>query len=89
MALWHMTCALTSTAMPKANKIARYFKVFPVVTDAATRGSHSKPAGLYLLELRSHHAEGQSSLPKRKLVITVDPEAGPEKLPKVVKITHV
>lgn len=83
-----MTCALKSTAMPKANKIASYFKVSPVVTGATVRDAHSKRAGLYLLELRSHHAEAQSPLPKRKLVITVDPEAGPEKLPKVVKIRH-
>jgi hypothetical protein len=74
--------------MPKTNKIASYFKVSPAVNGNAPRDAHSKP-GLYLVELRSHHAEAQSPLPKRKLLITVDAEAGPEKLPKVVKITHL
>jgi hypothetical protein len=50
------------------------------------RDPHVRP-GLYLVELRSHHAE-HTVLAKRKLVITVDTEHGPDSIPKVVKITH-
>ncbi|MDB6021718.1 MAG: hypothetical protein JWQ04_1575 [Pedosphaera sp.] len=74
--------------MAKTNKIVRTVKVSPVLAGALPREAHSKPAGLYLMALRSHHVEARSPLPRRKLVITVDPENGPEGLPKVIKITH-
>jgi len=74
--------------MAKSNKIARYLKNSPVFASVSARDSQQKPSGLYLLELRSHHADAQSPLPRRKLVITVDAENGADALPKVVKITH-
>jgi hypothetical protein len=74
--------------MAKPNKIARYVKESHALDGASPRGAQAKPSGLYLLELRSHHAVAQSPLPKRKLVITIDPYGGPDGSPKPVKITH-
>jgi hypothetical protein len=71
----------------KTNKIAKYLKAAQVAPPGVFREAHARP-GLYLLELRSHVAVA-STLHKRKLVITVNPEYGPDCLPKVVKITHV
>jgi len=72
--------------MAKKNKIARYVKD-PRGLESLNPGQ-SKPTGLYLLELRSHHAEAQSPLPRRKLVVTVDTGNGADGSPKPIKITH-
>jgi hypothetical protein len=74
--------------MAKTNKIARYVKEPPVLERPANGSNHSKPAVLYLLELRSRHAEAQSPVPKRKLEISIDPRDGADAAPKPIKINH-
>ncbi len=74
--------------MAKTNKIARYVKEPPVLERPTSRGNQSKPAVLYLVELRSHHAEAHTAVPKRKLVINLDPADGTEAAPKPIKINH-
>jgi len=73
--------------MAKMIKIAKYVKPPRVEGRPLIQRRPAKP-GLYLLELRSHMATSQSSLPKRKLVITIDPNGGELALPKPIKITH-
>jgi hypothetical protein len=68
-------------------KIAKYAKIARELDRAVRRGS-GKPTGLYLLELRSHLAQVQAPLPKRKLVITIDPHAGHNGRPEPIKIRH-
>lgn len=46
-----------------------------------------KPAGLYLMELRSRHVRPFSG-PGRKLVIPVAFDKGVKRTPEVIKITH-
>jgi hypothetical protein len=74
--------------MAKTNKIARYIKNPPELERQDKRGAAAKPSGLYLLELRSRHAAAQSPLPKRKLVITIDPKDSANDSTKEIKITH-
>ena len=70
--------------MTKTNKIARYVQESQVTERPLNRGPQSKPTGLYLLELRSRHAETRAAVPRRKLVIKIDfTEAA-----KPVKIIH-
>src|SRR5260370_31529779 len=68
-------------------KIAKFAKIARELDRAVQRGS-GKPTMLYLLELRSHLANVQSPLPRRKLVITVDPQAGQNGRPEPIKIRH-
>ena len=68
-------------------KIAKFVKVARELDRVVRRGS-GKPTGLYLLELRSHLAQVQSPLPKRKLVITMDPQGGQNGHPVQIKIRH-
>jgi hypothetical protein len=68
-------------------KIAKFAKIARELDRAVQRGS-GKPTMLYLLELRSHLANVQSPLPKRKLVITIDPQAGQNGRPEPIKIRH-
>ncbi len=76
-------------AMTKTNKIARYVNETRGLEAASHRSGPSKPAGLYLLELRSHHAVAQSPLPKRKLIVKVELNARLDAAPKPVKITYL
>lgn len=73
--------------MAKTIKIAKYMKTPRVEVRPLAPRRPAKP-GLYLLELRSHMAGAQSPVPKRKLVITIDPSGGEFGLPKPIKITH-
>ncbi len=74
-------------ALAKTIKIAKYVKTPRVESRPPAQRRPTKP-GLYLLELRSHVAGTQSPLPRRKLVITIDPTGGERGLPKPIKITH-
>jgi hypothetical protein len=72
--------------MAKTIKIAKYVKE-PRGLDRQAVKRTAKPSGLYLLELRSHAANAQSPLPKRRLVVTVKAGEGQDLRPKPVKIT--
>jgi hypothetical protein len=74
--------------MAKTIKIAKYVKEPRGLDRQTVRRGSMKPSGLYLLELRSHVAESQSALPKRKLTITIKPAETQDLRPKPVKITH-
>jgi len=74
--------------MAKTNKIARYVKDPPAQARRDKGSAPAKPSVLYLLELRSHHAAAQSPLPKRKLVITIEPKDSANGFSKEIKITH-
>jgi hypothetical protein len=74
--------------MAKTNKIARYIKNPPELERQDKRGAPAKPSGLYLLELRSRHAAAQSALPKRKIVITIEPKDSDNGSSKAIKINH-
>jgi len=73
--------------MAKIIKFAKYVKTPREESRPLNQRRPAKP-GLYLLELRSHAAGTQSPLPRRKLVITIDPTGGEWGLPKPIKITH-
>jgi hypothetical protein len=77
-----------TTAMAKTNKIARYVKEMPALERSANRSTPSKAPVLYLVELRSHHAEAQSPVPKRKLVISTDPRDDADAPARQIKIHH-
>ena len=72
--------------MAKTIKIAKFVKTPEIESRMLAQRRPARP-GLYLLELRSH-AAAQSSVPKRKLVITIDPEGGESGNPKPIKIRH-
>ena len=74
--------------MAKTNKIAGLIKQPEVPAAAALRSGQSKPAVLYLLELRSRHTAAQLPLPRRRLAVKVDPQHNPHTIPKPVKIFH-
>ena len=74
--------------MAKTNKIARYIKDPPALDRQDKRSGPAKPSVLYLLELRSRHAAAQSALPKRKIVITIEPKDSANGSAKEIKITH-
>ncbi|HZV35189.1 MAG TPA: hypothetical protein VFB72_11505 [Verrucomicrobiae bacterium] len=67
------------------NKIARHLKAAQMAQTGSFRDAPARP-GLYLLELRSHHADALP-LHRRRLIIPVRFAA--ESLPKIIKITHV
>lgn len=73
--------------MAKTIKIAKFVKAPQIEGRPLTPRRAAKP-GLYLLELRSHAAAAQTSVPKRKLVITIDPNGGEFGNPKPIKIRH-
>jgi hypothetical protein len=78
----------TVMGMAKTNKIAGLIKKANGSDRPAFRSGQAKPPMLYLLELRSHHAHAQSPVPKRRLVVTIDPQHGPHSVAKPVKIFH-
>jgi hypothetical protein len=65
-------------------KIAKNVKV----TNGLERRNPSKPAMLYLLELRSRVASAGIPRPKQKLVITIDSRGGGDHLPQPIKISQ-
>jgi hypothetical protein len=74
-------------AQPKTNKLARFVKQPRGLDTTPSRNAQSKSTGLYLVELRSHHAVTKSTLPRRKLVVTVEPGNGSD-APRPIRITY-
>ena len=74
-------------ALPKKNKIARFLKPTPNLNAQANRSAQAKLTGLYLLELRTRHAVTQSTLPRRKLVVSIEPGKSPDS-PRPIRITY-
>jgi hypothetical protein len=72
--------------MTKTNRAVRQISAVKGLDRPVNRGSQSKPTGLYLLELRTHHAAAQSPVPRRKLVVTVQTDHGSDGFAKPVKI---
>ncbi len=75
--------------MAKNTKFARELKGPGNLDLQSFREQQSKPATLYLLELRTRHSEAQSQLPRRKLVVTIGHQDGNSNLPRVIKIKQV
>jgi hypothetical protein len=74
--------------MPNKIKIAKYVGQPRPLNRPASERSTNKPAGLYLLALRSHVAQTQPLVPRPKLQKTIPieaPETG-EGVPEPVKI---
>jgi hypothetical protein len=69
-------------------KFAKFLRdvVYPV--PPPFQRSPGRPTGLYLLELRSHLADSQSPISRRKLSIPVPASNCEDKAPEPVKITH-
>jgi hypothetical protein len=78
-----------SLAMAKTNKIAHHVRELPALESVANRIVQSKPAGLYLLELRHRQAAKKSPLPKKELAIRVDAREGADAAPREIKIHHL
>jgi hypothetical protein len=74
--------------MAKKSKTLKFLKEVHTPGRLPNRRGGAKPAGLYLLELRSHIAGAQLQLPKRKLLVPVDAQDGENQKPEPVKITH-
>jgi len=74
--------------MAKTVKLANYIKPPKPSEKPLSRRGKGKPAGLYLLELRTHASQSRSGLSRPKVVIPVDLKGGPESFPEAVKITH-
>jgi hypothetical protein len=72
--------------MTKTNKAVRQVPAVKALDRPVNRGSQSKPTGLYLLALRSHHAAAQSPVPRRKLAVTVETSKSSDGLAKPIKI---
>jgi hypothetical protein len=71
-------------------KIAKYVSQPRPLSRPAPQRPATKPAGLYLLELRSHVAQTQPIVPRPKLKQTIPIEAAEngEGTPEPVKIKH-
>lgn len=71
-------------------KIAKYVSQPRPLDRPAPQRPATKPAGLYLLQLRSHVAQSQPQIPRPKLKHTIPIEASEngEGVPETVKITH-
>lgn len=74
--------------MAKSVKIANIVKPPGQADRPSPRKNGAKPAGLYLLELRSRAATGKPDLARRKVVIPVDLKGVHDGFPEPVKITH-
>jgi hypothetical protein len=68
-------------------KNAKFMKKVPI-GDIMPLRRQAKPTGLYLLELRTRAAQAQAPLPKKKLLITIDPRNIHEGRPQPIKIKH-
>lgn len=71
-------------------KIAKYVSQPRTLSRPATQRPAAKPAGLYLLQLRTHVAQTQPIVPRPKLKQTIPIQAveNGEGIPEPVKITH-
>ncbi len=71
-------------------KIAKFINGTRPLGRPAPPQSAAKLAGLYLLALRSHLADAQAPVPRRKfkLTIPIQPADNGEGVPEPVKITH-
>ncbi len=56
------------------------------LAEITNRRPHSKPPGLFLLQLRSHLT--RTRFPRRKVIIPIDVQNPPD-IPNPVKITHI
>jgi len=74
--------------MAKKSKTIKFLKEARTTGRLPNRRGGAKPAGLYLLELRSHLAGAQLQLPKRKLLVPIDSQNAENQQPEPVKITH-
>jgi hypothetical protein len=74
--------------MAKTIKLANFVKPPKTADRPSPRKAAGKPAGLYLLALRSHAVSSQSQLSRRKVVIPVDLKDSTDGFPEPVKITH-
>jgi hypothetical protein len=74
--------------MAKTIKLANFVRPPKTADRPSPRKGAGKPAGLYLLELRSHAAGSQPRLSRRKVVIPVDLKDSSDGFPEPVKITH-
>jgi hypothetical protein len=73
--------------MSKKVKIPGVVRELRTAVNEPIRREPARPAGLYLLELRHHAAS--NSLPRRRLMITIDGPEWENGRPKPIKITHV
>lgn len=71
-------------------KIARNMNGTRPLNRPAPPSTGTKLAGLYLLALRSHLAQSQTAVPRRKFKLTIPIKSveNGEKLPEPVKISH-
>lgn len=76
--------------MPSKIKIAKYVSQTRPLNRPASERSMVKPAGLYLLELRSHIAQTQPLIPRPTLkqTIPIQPVENGDGAPEPVKIKH-
>jgi hypothetical protein len=70
------------------NKIQRFTTKLTESDRLGSKMGQSKPAWLYLLELRSRHAAAHAIEVRRKLVIKLDLGEEQDGIPKPVKIRH-
>ena len=73
--------------MAKNIKATRFMKEIHSMDRPSVRRTPPRPAGLYLLELRSKQVNGKPLLQKRKLLIRIDSNCGEDGQPEPVKIT--
>ncbi|EEF59459.1 hypothetical protein Cflav_PD2303 [Pedosphaera parvula Ellin514] len=73
--------------MARKAKITRFVKEVRVPEKAPVRRQASKPAGLYLLELRSHVAKAQSS--KGRKLISIELKEGLASKARTGKVTKL
>ena len=76
--------------MPNKIKIAKYAGQTRSLNRPASQRPPVKPAGLYLLALRSHLAQTQPPIPRPTLkqTIPIQPAENGEGTPEPVKIKH-
>jgi hypothetical protein len=95
--VWHVTCNRNSgngqeqtRNMANKLKIAKYASQPRPLSRPAPQRPAVKPAGLYLLELRTHVAQARPPIPRPKLKQTIPIEAveNGDGIPQPVKITH-
>jgi hypothetical protein len=73
--------------MGNKTKTARFLREIRANDKVPDARQPHRPSGLYLVELRNHVAEGQTSKPK--LHISIDPSGKENDRPKPIKITHL
>jgi hypothetical protein len=85
--LWHVNCdhAFRIGQMATKIKMLKFLQERTAFTELNRRPA-AKPSALYLMQLRQHML--QTSIPKRRLVVRIDPKQNPC-IPHPVKILHV